>query len=59
MWPTVMAFGDPSGPERWGKNIMSVNLGESFMVAGGRVEGLFEMYLFRPFSRLDAAGGLP
>lgn len=28
------------------------------MVAGGNVEGLLEMYLFKPFSRLDAAGGL-
>lgn len=28
------------------------------MVAGGNVEGLLEMCLFKPFSRLDAAGGL-
>lgn len=47
--------GDPSGLECWG-NVISVNLGESFMVAGGNVEGLLEIYLFKPLSRLDAAG---
>lgn len=26
------------------------------MVAGGNGEGLLEMYLFKPFSRLDATG---
>lgn len=34
---------------------MSVNLGESFYGSWGNVEGLLEMYLFKPFSRLDAA----
>lgn len=26
------------------------------MVVGGNAEGLFEMYLFQPFRRLDAVG---
>ena len=37
-------------------NIISVNLGESFMVVGGNAEGLFETYLLWPLSRLDAVG---
>lgn len=55
MWLTLMALGEPSGRECWG-NIISVNSGESFMVAGGNAEGWLEMYLLKPFSRLDTTG---
>lgn len=57
MWPTIMALGVIR--QAWsagGGHIISVNLGESFMVAGGNVEGLLEIYLFKPFGRLGASG---
>lgn len=42
--------------------MISINLGESFMAVEEDAEGLFEMYLFKPCSGLDAVGvyrGLP
>lgn len=43
MWPTIMAL---VIHQAWsaGGNIISVNLGESLMVAGGNAEGVFEIY---------------
>jgi hypothetical protein len=54
MRPTIMALGAIHQAWCAGEDIISVNLGESFMVAGGNVEGLLEIYFFKPFSRLDA-----
>lgn len=56
MWPTIMALRVIHQAWSAGGNIISVNLGESFMVAGGNVEGLLEIYLFKPFGRLGASG---
>lgn len=52
-----MASGPSIKPEVWCVgSITSVNLGESFMVTGKEMEGWLGIYLFKPFSRLAAAG---
>lgn len=56
MWPSVMALRVIHQAWSVGGNIISVNLGESFMGAGGNVEGLLGIYLFKPFGRLGASG---
>lgn len=45
MWPTIMALRVIHRVHSAGVTIISVNLGELFMVAGGNVEGLLEIYL--------------
>lgn len=56
MWPTVMALGVSRQAPRAGGSIISVNLGEPFMGAGGNVDGLLGIYLFQLLGELEAAG---